>query len=65
MDELEMDELFQRFAGCIREIIVEAHKYPNDCLECIANDAILSFRLPLEVYKNDDSDIIYDVVYKK
>jgi hypothetical protein len=60
-----VDDLLERFAGCVKEIIVEAQRNPNDCLECIANDAVISWGIPLEIFKNDDDGIVYDVIVKK
>ena len=40
--------------ACIAEILNEAQRSPTDCLHCIANDSLLSWRIPLLVEKNDE-----------
>ncbi len=47
--------------AALEEVLREATKHPNDCLECIANDALISFGIPLIVSKSDEDDCPYPV----
>jgi hypothetical protein len=51
----------QKVRACIEEILREATVHPDDCLECIANDALRSAKIPLVVEKSSNDEEPYPV----
>jgi hypothetical protein len=51
----------QKVRACIEEILREATVHPDDCLECIANNALCSAKIPLVVEKSSNDEEPYPV----